>query len=208
MHTVHGRRTLVGALLTPILALALLPGAGNAQCRATVLVAYYSETGHARTMAEALAAGAIEAGATVVLRTVDSVATDALLAADAIVLGSPVHNANVAAPVQAFISGWPFEGRPLADKVGAAFVAGGGISAGQEATQLALVRALLIHGLVVVGGADWFSAFGAAAVTDEEPFVGGAQPVDERFLAKARGLGARVARVAARLRCGGGSGRG
>jgi NAD(P)H dehydrogenase (quinone) len=177
-------------------------GDGHAQCQPTVLIAYHSETGHTRAMAEAVAAGVTEAGGTALLRSVDSVPATELLAADAIVLGTPVHNANMAAPIQDFVSRWPFEERPLADKLGAAFVAGGGISAGQEATLLALIRAMLIHGLIIVGGADWLSAFGAAAVTDEEPFVSGAQPVHERFLVKARGLGNRVVDVAARLRCG------
>jgi NAD(P)H dehydrogenase (quinone) len=195
-------RALVRTLLPAVAALAILHGDGHAQCKPMVLITYHSQTGHTRVMAEAVAAGVTEAGGTALLRSVDSVPATELLAADAIVLGSPVHNANMAAPMQDFISRWPFEGRPLADKLGAAFVAGGGISAGQEATQLALLRAMLIHGLIIVGGVDWLSAFGAAAITDEEPFASGVQPVDERFLVKARGLGARVADVAARFHCG------
>jgi NAD(P)H dehydrogenase (quinone) len=192
----------VRILLSVLATLAFLHGHGHAQCAPTVLIAHHSQTGHTRAMAEAVAAGVTEAGGTALLRSVDSVPAAELLAADAIVLGSPVHNANMAAPMQEFISRWPFEGRPLADKLGAAFVAGGGMSAGQEAAQLALIRAMLVHGLIIVGGVDWLSAFGAAAITDEEPFAGGVQPVDERFLVKARGLGARVVDVAARFRCG------
>jgi NAD(P)H dehydrogenase (quinone) len=204
MHAQHAAhsRVLVGTFLPAFAALAFLYGDGHAQCEPRVLIVYHSQTGHTRAMADAVAAGVTGAGGTALLRSVDSVPAAELLAADAIVLGSPVHNANMAVPMQEFISRWPFEGRPLADKRGAAFVAGGGISAGQEATQLALIRAMLVHGLIIVGGVDWLSAFGAAAITDEEPFVGGVQPVDERFLVKARGLGARVVDVAARFRCG------
>jgi NAD(P)H dehydrogenase (quinone) len=188
--------------LSVLAALAFLHGDGHAQCEPTVLIAYHSHTGHTRAMAEAVAAGVAGAGGTALLRSVDSVPAAELVAADAIVLGSPVHNANMAAPMQEFISRWPFEGRPLADKPGAVFVAGGGMSAGQEATQLALIRAMLVHGLIIVGGVDWLSAFGAAAITDEEPFAAGVRPVDERFLVKARGLGARVVDVAPWSCCG------
>lgn len=210
------RRTVVGAaegvdrvprghcpmvrLVPPVMLwlLAAVP-ALRAQCRPTVLIAYYSATGHTQAMAESVAAGVVDAGGDALVRPVESVTTVELRSADAIVLGSPVHNANIAAPVLEFLQRWPFEGRPLAGKLGAAFVAGGGVSAGQETTQLALIRAMLIHGLIIVGGADWLSAFGAAAVTDEAPFASDASLVDERFLAKARGLGQRVVETAVRM---------
>ena len=53
----------------------------------------------------------------------------------------------------------------MRDKVGAAFVTAGGISAGEEAVQLAILRAMLVYNMIVVGGADWTAAFGASAVT-------------------------------------------
>jgi multimeric flavodoxin WrbA len=47
---------------------------------------------------------------------------------------------------------WPFEGTPLKDKIGAAFVSAGGISAGEELTQLSILHSMLIFGMIVVGG--------------------------------------------------------
>ncbi len=177
-------------------------GGGEGGRGAAVLVVYFSRTGHTRTMAEAVAEGArAVAGTRVRLATVAEATIEEVLAADAVVVGSPVYNANVAPEVQSFINAWPFEGAPLRGKVGAAFVTGGGISAGEEAVQLALLRSMLVFGMVVVGGPDWTGAFGASAVTGEPPFGPGAEgAVDERFLEKARALGRRVAGVAGRLR--------
>ncbi len=172
-----------------------------AQCDPSVLVAYYSQTGRTRAMAEAVTAGARDEGAGVKLLPVDSVTTEDLLAADAILVGSPVYNANVAPAVQEFIIRWPFTGGEMRDKLGAAFVSGGGISAGEETTQLAILRSMLIYGMVVVGGAEWQSAFGASAVTEEAPFGSEAGEVHPQFLEKARGLGHRVATLARRMAC-------
>ena len=168
-----------------------------------VLVAYHSATGHTRAMAEAVAEGARGvAGVTVELATVGEVEEADLLAADAIVVGSPVLNANVAPEVQSFINGWPFRGAPLRDKIGAAFVTGGAVSAGEETVQLGILRSMLVFGMIVAGGPHWTSAFGASAVTEEEPFAGGPEKgqVAEVFLKKGRVLGRRVAELAIKMR--------
>lgn len=130
-----------------------------------VLVVYYSQTGHTARMANAVASGARGvAGSEVRLLSVDSVSTDDVVWADALIVGSPVHSANISAPVVTFLNSLPFNGE-MRDKVGAAFVTAGGISAGEEAVQLAILRAMLVYNMIVVGGADWTAAFGASAVT-------------------------------------------
>jgi len=170
------------------------------QCRVHVLVAYYSATGHTAAMAEAVAAGATSiSGTDVQLATVGTVDTAAVLQADAIAVGSPVYNANVAPAVLEFMATWPFDGR-MGDKVGAAFVSAGGISAGEEATQLSILRSMLVFGMVVLGGPEWPGAFGASAITAEAPFD--REPgVAPQFLSKARRLGERLATVTHRLKC-------
>ncbi len=163
-----------------------------------VLVAYHSVKGHTRAMAEAVAAGARSvAGAGVRLRTVADATAEDVLWADAIAVGSPVYNANVVPEVQGFINGWPFRGAPMRDKIGAAFASGGAISAGEEMVQLSILRSMLVFGMVVAGGPAWRSAFGASAVTEEEPFP--TETVDERFLEKGRGLGRRLAELGLRF---------
>lgn len=167
--------------------------------RPTVLISYYSKTGNTRQMAEAIAQGADETGKVfVVLKAVSETTHADLLAADAIILGSPVYNANVAPAVQGFIASWPFEGAPLRNKIGAAFVTAGGISAGEELVQMSILQSMLIFGMIVVGGEDWKSPFGASAVVNEAPFQAQGL-VGAQFLDKGRGLGRRVAHLAEML---------
>lgn len=189
-------------LLTSILALLGLPGFLLAQCDVRVLVAYYSQTGRTRIMAESVAAGArAVAGTQVTLASVEAVDTAQLRAAHAVIVGSPVQNANLAVPVMEFINRWPFPDG-MRDKVGAAFVSGGGVSAGEEETQLAILRAMLINSMVVVGGGEWRQAFGASAVTDEAPWATLPRgQVAAQFLEKAVRLGRRVATITRQLRC-------
>ncbi|MEY3643362.1 MAG: hypothetical protein RLZZ207_56 [Bacteroidota bacterium] len=168
---------------------------GFAQGQPTVLITYYSQSGNTKVMAQAVEEGAKSvAGVRVLLLSIDQVSTKELLEADAIVIGSPVYNANVAPAVQEFINSWPFAGRPLKNKLGAAFVTGGGMSIGEELVQVNLLHSMLIHGMLVLGGEEPEAAFGASAITGEAPFQTG--KVEEQFLVKGKGLGKRVAEMA------------
>jgi len=165
-----------------------------------VLIVYYSQQGRTRAMAEAVAEGARSVSSTEVkLLKVSQARNSDILEADAIIVGSPVYNANVAPPVQSFINRWPFRGKPLRDKIGAAFTSAGGISAGEELVQLNILHSMLVFGMIVVGGPDWRTAFGASAVVEEAPFTETEDgTVHPRFLQKARSLGERVATLANR----------
>ncbi len=188
--------------LTAVPLLLVLPRLLAAQCETRILVAYFSQTGHTRVMAESVAAGARAVpGAVVTIAPVDSADTAQVRAADAVVLGSPVHDANPAIPVLRFMYRWPFPDG-MRDKVGAVFVTGGGISSGEEAVQEAILRTMLLYQMIVVGGPGWEQGLGASAVTGEAPWDRLPQGrVAEQFLAKARRLGERVATVTRRLRC-------
>ncbi len=188
----------IAARILSILFMCLIPTTLLAQ---RILVTYYTQSGHTKAMAEAVANGATSLpGTEVRLLTTDSTSSDDLLWADAIIVGSPVHAANVPAPIAEAISRWPWPDK-LKDKIGAAFVTGGGISAGEELTQLNLIHTFLIYGMIVVGGPTWDQAFGASAITEERPFAheNDAGAVDAQFLTKAEALGMRVAKVAKRL---------
>ena len=157
-----------------------------------VLITYYSKTAHTQTLAEEVAKGAQSIpGVQVVLKSIDQTTTKDLLEADAIIIGSPVYNANLAPEVVQFMSAWPFEGNPLKDKIGAAFVTAGGISAGEELAQVNLLHSMLIFGMIVVGGDNWTSAFGASAINNESIFK--TDKLDKLFLQKGFSLGSRVA---------------
>jgi NAD(P)H dehydrogenase (quinone) len=190
-------RTLQGVLLCLVVFLLFL-NLSAAQQKPTILIVYYSQSGHTKAMAEAVAGGARKvANVQVNMMTVDEVKKEDLLRADAIIVGSPVHNANAAPEVVKFIDSWPFEGAPLFNKIGAAFVTAGGISSGEELTQMNILHSMLVYGMIVVGGADWSSAFGASAITGEKPFDGKEKNVlvADQFLKKGEGLGKRVAEL-------------
>lgn len=175
--------------------------AADVRAQKTVLVVYHSESGNTERMARAVAEGAGAAdGIDVVLLTADQTTTDDLVSADAIIVGSPVYNANVTPEISRFIASWPFEGAPLKNKIGAAFVTAGGISAGEEIVQMNILQGMLIFGMIIVGGPDWTQPFGASAITGEPPFAAeDPDGIDERFLEKGRKLGERVAEVVLRM---------
>ena len=164
-----------------------------------VLIAYYSKTANTKILAEEVAKGAMAIpGVQVVLKNIAQTTTKDLLDADAIIIGSPVYNANLAPEVVQFMSAWPFEGNPLKDKIGAAFVTAGGMSAGEELAQVNLLHSMLIFGMIVVGGDEWTSAFGASAITNEGIFK--TEKIDNLFLQKGFTLGKRVATIAKKIR--------
>ena len=178
-----------------LLILVILFKASTSHAQTNVLVVYHSETGNTERLAEAVAGGAAQVeGVDVVLKTSNQTVEQDLLNADAIIVGSPVYNANVSPEISRFIASWPFEGEPLKDKIGAAFVTAGGISAGEEIVQLNILQSMLIFGMVVVGGPDWTQAFGASAIVGESPFEADSpNEIDEEFLKKGSALGKRVA---------------
>jgi NAD(P)H dehydrogenase (quinone) len=180
------------------LSLALLLFSINTQAQ-NILITYYSKTAHTQSLAEEVAKGAQSIpGVQVKLKRIDQTTTKDLLDADAIIVGSPVYNANLAPEVVQFMSTWPFEGNPLKDKIGAAFVTAGGISAGEELAQVNLLHSMLIFGMVVVGGDDWTSAFGASAITNESVFK--TAQLDKLFLQKGFSLGKRVATITKKMK--------
>lgn len=180
------------------LSLALLLFSINTQAQ-NILITYYSKTAHTQSLAEEVAKGASTIpGVQVVLKKIDQTTTKDLLNADAIIVGSPVYNANIAPDVVQFMSTWPFEGNPLKDKIGAAFVTAGGISAGEELAQVNILQSMLVFGMVVVGGNDWTSAFGASAITNEGVFK--TAQLDKIFLQKGYSLGKRVATIAKKMK--------
>ena len=164
-----------------------------------VLITYYSKTAYTQTLAEEVAKGAQSIpGIKVVLKSINQTTTKDLLEADAIIIGSPVYNANLAPEVVKFMSEWPFEGNPLKDKIGAAFVTAGGISSGEELAQVNILHTMLIFGMIVVGGEEWTSAFGASAITNESIFK--KEKLDKIFLQKGFTLGQRVATISKKMK--------
>jgi len=157
---------------------------------ASVLVTFYSRSGNTEKMAELVAAGAKEvSGVKVDLRPVEEVSADDLLAYDGIIMGSPVYFGSMAGELKTLIDLSVKHYGKFNGKVGGAFASCGALGGGIETTVMDIIKAMLIHGMVVVG--DTSCAFlGAVSV---------GAPDEERDQKDCAGLGRRVAELTKRL---------
>lgn len=131
-----------------------------------VLILYYSKHGNTQKMARILARGVQQVdGCEAMIRTVvsdffnednapDPIVTEAELAAcDGLLMGSPSHFGNMAAPLKAFIDStselWLNSG--LAGKPAGVFVNSSSIHGGQETTLINMMIPLLHHGMILAG---------------------------------------------------------
>ena len=196
-----------------------------------VLVLYYSSYGHIETMAEAVAAGAREAGATVDIRRVAELVPDAVAASshyklnqiaavatveelssyNAIIVGSGTRYGRMTSQMANFwdqTGGLWFQGK-LVGKVGAAFTSTASQHGGQETTLLNILINLMHHGMITVGLPYSFKGqLKLDEVTGGSPYGAttiaagdGSRKPTENELAGASFLGRHVAQVAAKLFC-------
>lgn len=137
-----------------------------------ILVLYYSHHGATREMAQLIARGIEQTGASARLRTVPRVSTVAeasepdippegapyaelsdLEECAGIALGSPTRFGNMAAPMKYFWDGtaslW-LKGS-LAGKPAAVFTSTASLHGGQETTLISMMLPLLHHGMLIVG---------------------------------------------------------
>jgi NAD(P)H dehydrogenase (quinone) len=160
----------------------------------SVLIAYHSVNGHTAQMAKAIQKGIVESSdIKVIMKPANEVSTQELLDASAIIIGSPVYNANPSSEILSFIKSWPFEGQPLKNKLGAVFVTAGGLSSGEELVQSSLLHAMMVYGMIVIGGDDWKSSFGASGIHQEGKY--NSKELDPYFLDKGYELGKRLMEV-------------
>jgi NAD(P)H dehydrogenase (quinone) len=156
---------------------------------AKVLVVYYSRTGNTAKMAEVVGEGARGVrGAEVDVRAVADCSVEDLVAADAIIMGSPVYYGTLAAELKQLIDESVSHHGQLAGKVGGAFASSGGIGGGNETTVVDILKCLLVHGMIVEGD-PMGDHYGPIAVG--EP--------DARSRDECRKLGRKVAELAGRL---------
>jgi NAD(P)H dehydrogenase (quinone) len=121
---------------------------------ANVLIVYHSRTGNTKKMAEAVAEGAgAVVRAEVTVKPVDQCAVDDLLAADAIIMGTPVYYGTMAAELKKLIDDSVTHHGDLVGKVGGAFATCGTTGGGAETAVLDILKAWLIHGMIIQGEA-------------------------------------------------------
>jgi len=154
-------------------------------------------------LAHAVGAGASSVDdASVLLHTASQASVEQMVAADAIILGSPNWH-GMTADMKRVIdqTGLIWEQGKLVGKVGSAFTSGWSNAGGQEITLLTLLHSLLAHGMVIVG-LPWSRRMVKSGSYYGPTAVGGPTADD---LAQAEALGRRVARYALWLKRGRGS---
>jgi NAD(P)H dehydrogenase (quinone) len=118
---------------------------------ATGIVIYYSRSGNTRTMAQTIAEAMNKAGLPTQCKSVAETKVDDVLAADAIVVGSPTYYGRPAAPIAAFFDETVNKHGKLDGKIGGAFASSANIGGGNETTVLEIINTMLIHGMTVQG---------------------------------------------------------
>jgi len=171
----------------------------------TIIIVYHSVTGSTKKLAEVIRGGG-ESIPGIEVRMIEvSLATPQdVINADGIRLGSPARVGGVACEMQRFVEAWSeagiFDRRQLDMKIGASFATGGAMSSGRESVILALTRAMLHHGMIIVGVHEkdavfGGSCYGASFVTG----VGGRNDLSQEDGHVAYLLGRRVAELVRRL---------
>jgi len=156
---------------------------------AHVIVTYFSVTGHTEALAKAVVGGVRSvAGVTCELKPVAEMSNEDWLEADGIIVGSPTYFGQMAAEVKALFDETVKIYGKLEGKVGAAFTTSGGAGCGHELTNMSIITAMLVSGMVVQGTTKG-PHFGPFAVGKPR----------EEDLAKATDLGIRVADLTLKL---------
>ena len=127
----------------------------------SILIIYYSRNGSTKKMARLISRGieTIE-GVESKIRTVDSKNDDDTLVdksdlvnCDGLIVGSPTHFGNMAAPMKEFIDStteeW-FNGT-LISKPAGVFTSTSSMNGGQETTLMSMMMPLIHHGMIIVG---------------------------------------------------------
>ena len=179
-----------------------------------VLVVVDSWQGHTARVADRVAAGIRAEGAEVVLRSADEATRADLIASDALIMGSAVHQRAMTWKMKPFVDevcepAWFYD--DLVGRVGAVFTAGGGAGGaggGAEAAQLGMLTNLAACGMILVslpkdtpgseyGGIQWGPTI-KTTTDDMQPIDPGKMNEDHQLAFYHHG--ANVVRVAKRLR--------
>jgi NAD(P)H dehydrogenase (quinone) len=194
-----------------------------------VLVLYYSAFGHIEKMAEAVAAGAAEAGADVAIRRVPELVPEEIAQKsgfkldqkapvaivnelpeyDAIIFGTGTRYGNMTAQMKNFIdqTGPLWASGALVGKIGSVFCSSATQHGGQESTLLTFHPVLLHLGMIIVGLPYAFQGqMGVSDVMGNSPYGAstiaggdGTRQPSRVELDGARFQGRNVARIAAKL---------
>jgi NAD(P)H dehydrogenase (quinone) len=115
-------------------------------------VIYYSRTGNTEAMARLVAEGAkTESGIEVDLSNIEDFPAEKALEYDGLIVGSPTYYGSMAYQIKKFFDDSVSYHGKLSGKVGAAFSSAANIGGGNETTITDMLKAMLIHGMVIQG---------------------------------------------------------
>ena len=120
-----------------------------------LLVAYYSESGNTKRMAEAISKGAEREGLTVEVRQIEECGMNDLAEADGIVIGSPTYFSNVAWQVKKLIDesiALYRKSHQLEGKVGGCFTSSGTHRDGKDCLRMLEIAFGLHHRMKIIPG--------------------------------------------------------
>ena len=118
---------------------------------AKVLVCYYSRTGNTEKMAHKIAEVIKKEGLEVALKRVEDTAASELLDYQGLIIGSPTYYGTMAWQVKKLLDESVKFHTKLKGRVGGAFTSSGNLAGGNETTVLDILKALMIHGMVIQG---------------------------------------------------------
>ncbi len=116
-----------------------------------ILIIYYSRTGNTEKMAKLIRDGVLSEGVEAELKKVEDTTVGDLLSSDGIIMGSPTYYGTMSAELKKLIDDSVSHHGSLDGKVGAAFSSSANIGGGNETTVLDILKAMLIHGMIVQG---------------------------------------------------------
>jgi NAD(P)H dehydrogenase (quinone) len=118
---------------------------------AKILIVYQSKTGNTERMSEAVEAGIKKEGVSVIRKKIEKTTLNDLLEPQGIIIGTPTYFAATTAEFKKLIDESIKCFPKLEGKVGAAFASSGDLGGGGETAILDILRAFLVHGMIVPG---------------------------------------------------------
>lgn len=149
-----------------------------------VIIIYFSKSGNTKKMAEYVKIGVEELNVNVDIKDVKEATPDDLLNADGIIIGSPTYYGLPAYQIKKLLDeSVKYHGK-LEGKIGGAFTSAANIGGGNESTLLAILEAMLIHGMIIKGTSKG-DHYGPVSIGDP----------DDRAKTQCIALGKRIAKL-------------
>jgi len=115
------------------------------------LVCYFSKTGNVREMALVISDTLRLSGLEVTTKPVTETVVDELKEYDCIIIGSPTTYGSMSWPVKKLLDESVKLHGELVGKIGGAFTSCAFLGGGNESTLMGILKALLIHGMIIQG---------------------------------------------------------